>query len=538
MHTMHRRVAALATPVIVLSGLAVTTAPTATAVTHDPRPVAAAADWATSQLTNGLLTVRFSGTDFPDYGLSADLAISLAEVGGHGATVTAISDAVKANINSYVGDDGAGESYAGPLGKAAVLARAAGADPTSYGGENLVTRLEARVSTSGATAGRISDASAFGEFANVIGQAFAARALDDANSSLTGSATDFLLEQQCAAGWFRLEFSDPGAPDQSCAGDSGANPDTDVTALAVVLLGSQAGDPDVSTVLAKAVSWLQSTQKADGSFGGGTSTEAANANSTGLAGWALGERGSTAGAEKAATWLRQHQLANAGSCTVYAAADRGALSYDDGARRAAAVQALTPDTRGQYVRATAQALPALAWAAAGPGTVAPTLPTKQHFSQPGDQVTLEVSTANPGDVVCFALRGLAGTQVVADPSGRASIAVALPAGTEKRLYDASDSSGAVGSFRYLVLDATKLHVKPAKDAVEQGKAQAVKVRGLENNEKVKVLVDGEVVGRGHADRDGEFHLRFVRSLNLGKHKVRAVGQFDDRKGKASYRVVR
>jgi hypothetical protein len=535
--TMHRRVAALATPLLALSGLAVTGAPPATAVTHDPAPVSAGAAWATSQLTNDLLTVRFGGTDFPDYGLSADLAISLAEVGGHGATVTAISNAVAADIETYVGD-GTVESYAGALGKAAVLAEAAGADPASYGGVDLVARLEGRVGTSGATAGRIADASAFGDFANVIGQAYAVQALDEAGSSLTGSATDFLLEQQCAAGWFRLDFSDPGDADQSCDGDSGAMPDTDVTAFAVLLLRTQAADPDVSAALASAVTWMQSSQKADGSFGGGTSTEAANANSTGLAGWALGERGATVDAEQAATWLRQHQLANAGTCLPYAAADRGALAYNDAARSAAAAHALTPDTRDQYVRATAQALPALEWAAAGAGTVAPTLPTKQQFSRPGDRVTLEVTTANPGDVVCFALSGQAGTHVVADATGRAAAAVALPAGTEKRLYDATDSAGVVGSFRYLVLDKAKLKVKPGKAAVERGKAQTIKVAGLENKEKVKVFVDGKKVGKGKADRDGKFRVRFVRSLAPGKHKVKVVGQFPDRKGKATYRVVR
>src|SRR4051812_33085239 len=273
MSTAFRRVAVVAAPAMILSGLAIAAGPDAVAAPpYDQSPIAAASAWDSSQMTGNLLTTNFGGTEFKDYGLSADYAISLADVGGRAVTVSAISAAVANEVDSYV-SDGLGsptESYAGPLAKSIVLAKAAAADPTSYGGKNLVSLLEARVGTGAPShpTGRIADLSAFGDFANVFGQAYAAQALKSVGSPQTGAVTDFLLQQQCSTGFFRLNFADAAAADQSCDGASpAATPDTDVTAYAVIALRSQAGDPDVDTALSKAVAYLKATQKADGSFG-------------------------------------------------------------------------------------------------------------------------------------------------------------------------------------------------------------------------------------------------------------------------------
>ena len=82
------------------------------------------------------------------------------------------------------------------------------------------------------------------------------------------------------------------------------------------MLQDQKADPAVAAALDEATAWLGSQQGPDGSFG--------NANSTGIAGWALGVSGNTAAATAAAGWVRAHQLANAGACTTYAAQDDGA----------------------------------------------------------------------------------------------------------------------------------------------------------------------------------------------------------------------
>ena len=73
-----------------------------------------------------------------------------------------------------------GEPFFPDGAKAATFARVAGANPTSYGGVNLVTRLEERVSATAPIVGRIEDRSSFGDYANTLGQSYAVRALTEA----------------------------------------------------------------------------------------------------------------------------------------------------------------------------------------------------------------------------------------------------------------------------------------------------------------------------------------------------------------------
>jgi hypothetical protein len=530
MRTTLRRVAAVAAPALVLSGLSLVATPTAVAAPpYDPSPVAAGASWLTSQLNSAsLLSIRSGGVDFDDYGLSIDGGFAELSA-GNTAVATQIRDAVAVHINDYITGEAfgdAGSTYAGPTAKALVYAQASGGTPTSFGGVNLVTRLE---SVTGAS-GRIADVSTFGDFANTIGQSFAARGLTTAASAESAAATTFLLNQQCPAGFFRLAIGDAQCADNN-------SPDTDVTALAVLNLRSQVGSPVVDTALAKAVAWLQATQKADGSFGGGGPTAAPNANSTGLAGWALGESGASADAEQAAIWLRQHQLAKAGGCANSAAADKGAVSYDDTARTAAATTPLTVATRDQYVRATAQAIPALRWAPLGASMVAVVKPAKGEFKRAGSKVTVATTSANPGDLVCVSLRSDAPVAtLIADASGGASTAVTLPAGDGTSTYNVTDSGGAVATYSFEVLDKTKFKVKAAK-VVHRGDRVVVRISGLARDEKFKVLLDGTRVAKGKGTGKGSVTVQ-LRSGGLGGHRVKVVGQYADRKGKTSYRVVR
>ena len=63
------------------------------------------------------------------------------------------------------------------------------------------------------------------------------RALSLARSAEAGAARDFLLKQQCASGYFRLNFDKADVPSQSCAeGVAGSEADPDATALAVINL--------------------------------------------------------------------------------------------------------------------------------------------------------------------------------------------------------------------------------------------------------------------------------------------------------------
>ena len=72
------------------------------------------------------------------------------------------------------------------------------------------------------------------------------------------------------------------------------------------------------------------------------------------------------------------------------------MSYDDAARTAAATTPLTVGTRDQYVRATAQALPALRWAPLGPSTVADVKQAAGRFTHAGSAVTISATSREPG----------------------------------------------------------------------------------------------------------------------------------------------
>ncbi len=321
-----------------------------------PRSSAAgkAGTWLAGQLRHGL--IHNGQFDVDDYGLTADTALALRAVGHHPQALTDIRKALSRHVDAYTTFKT--DRYAGPTAKLLVVAEENGAAIHDFGGVDLVARLENRVIAGGPSAGRIQDKSAFGDFANTIGQVFAVRGLLGANSAAATSTLDFLLQQQCAQGYFRLDFTaDKQAVDQGCTAQDA--PDTDVTALAVVELWSiRDTSPQLRAALASAVAWLRTQQHANGAFGGGPTTSAANSNSTGLAGWALGLAGRCSVAGQAATWVRSQQVQ--GSLARHPA---GRPGRGDRLRpRRAEVRkahGITGPNRDQWRRATAQAAPAL-----------------------------------------------------------------------------------------------------------------------------------------------------------------------------------
>lgn len=339
------------------SGTADETTPPA----HATAPAATAADWLVSQLTGGL--VHNEQYDFDDYGLSVDTALALDQAGGHDDVVKQVGGKVADNVKSYVAPGYGTLTSAGATAKTLVLAQQIDADPTSYGGVDLVDSLQALVTAGGPAAGRLHDHvdprdKKAADYANVIAQAFGTWGLAAADSDAAPSATDFLLEQQCKDGWFRLSFTaDPRAEDQSCDGDRTSKPDVDATAFAVIALAGQADDDAVSESLDRAVGWLEQEQADDGSFATG-SPAVANSNSTGVAGWALAEADETGAAEQAASWLAAHEL-GVGACGPDGTA--GAVAYDDAALQTGTKNGIGKKTADQFRRATAQALPALRW---------------------------------------------------------------------------------------------------------------------------------------------------------------------------------
>ncbi len=530
MSTTHRRIAAVAAPVLAPM-LAVTLGVSAQPSYADATPSSSsAASWLAGQLTNGV--VHNDQYDFDDYGLSIDFALAFAELGGQPAALQSVSGALATHVHDYTEPGFGTDVSAGGTAKVLRLAQVSGADPRSFGGVDLVARLESLTGANGRIADDLTTPSD-PDFANVIGQAFAVQGLTAAGSPEAAAASGFLLAQQCAGGWFRLGFSPADSPDQSCNGASpAATPDTDVTALAVLALQARRSDPAVNQATTRAVSWLRSVQLPDGSFGGGTSTDTPNANSTGLAAAALGSVCAVAPADRAAAWVRALQVAAGQSGPL--APSVGAVAYDPAAKAAGQGSGITTATADQWRRATAQASLGLVW----DGTAAPTVrvvaPTT--FLKGGGVATVTITGAAAGERVCVS-DSAGGTATLTGTGSALTYDVHTARKDSKDITFSATTGPGSATDEVHVLGKARLKPRLAK-SVEQGERVSVRLKGLAVKEKVKVLVDGKKVDHGRASKKGVFKGRFLARLGLGIHKLKVVGAFANRVGTVTFRVVR
>lgn len=536
---MKLRPLAAVAAVFSLSVSAVAALPAPSASAADAGPGNAGAAWITDELENGLVVGSYVDTftdpqnptvvEYTDYGLSVDIALALDYLDPADPTADAISDALAADIENYVNEAQFGVPVnVGSLAKAAVLAQTVGDSATSYGGRNLIADLAARVTDTGSSpsAGRaVNDGF---DYANTLVQAFAVQALDAAGHAEAGAALDYLLLQQCAAGFFRGTLPAADAPDQTCDGGNGS-PSIDATALAVVAL-QDVGGPAVDAAVADAIAWLGTQQQADGSVGAEQ-----NANRTGLAGWAFELTGHADRAADAATWLRRHQVADPGTCDVYAPGLVGAVALDDAGYEALEDGMGLHDETAEVRRATAQALPALKSAPAA-GTEKVTAPT--GYVAAGTTATIRLSGLAPGDTVCVT-RGTQRKQARAGLTGRLSVAVSTGSGTADRTVAAVGTGGSIGQATLKVLGAQRLRVTLERATLPKGASQVVTVSKLAPREKFVIRVAGRVLERGKAGPLGKVRVRFPAAGAPGRVAVKVVGQFPStRKGAGSFRVTR
>ena len=256
---LRRAIGLVAVPGIALTTLAALPTAPALAADVDPAPLEAGSAWLVDQVTDGL--VHNDQFDFDDYGLSIDVALGLDAAGGQDATVQDITDAIADNIDFYVGYDyfpvpDEGELrhvLAGSIAKALVLAQTAGRDGTAYGGARTwSTELEDQVVDTGPAVGRIQDTfnpdvQFEADFANSFGQLLAVQGLDAAGSP--GRRSGHRVPARTSSA--RRASSGRTSP-RSTRPSSPATPtrqpesSTDVTALAVLALQSQADDTDVA----------------------------------------------------------------------------------------------------------------------------------------------------------------------------------------------------------------------------------------------------------------------------------------------------
>ena len=469
---------------------------------------------------------------YDDYGLTIDAAWALDAVGGHVLELAAMTTALEASIPSYV-------FSAGSAAKMDAFLLSQGIDNTDT--DDLTDEVESHIETVAPNDGRLVDPDP-NDFNSPLTQAFAVSALNNADSSLAGSARGFLLDQQCSPGFFRSSFSAKNASDQTCDGATSPTASVDTTAISVLMLQDQKSKPAVRTAIKKARAWLATNQAADGSFAGG------NANATGLAGWVLGladsaDTVSGLAAEKAAYWLRTHQLANAGTCTPFAAADDGAVVLDDLGYTNAKSGPLDALDTSVAVRATTQAAPALEFAAGqGPAVGVrsgeTTVTGPEGFVPAGSTQQLSILGA-PGNTVCVS-KGTSPyapdtrSTVVLDANGTATVPVVVPPGTGRFDVATEDAGTEQDLVHFAFLGKTTFDVK-VKPVVQKGAQVVVSLSGLAAGEDVTVTL-GAKTAVATAKANGKVKVKLV-ATKPGKQKVKAVGEFTNRKGKASLTVT-
>jgi len=410
---------------------------------------------------------------------------------------------------------------------------------TTIGTINLQSRLEALTASSAPIAGRIVDVStkdgvADGQdYANTLGQSFAAYALTKAGSSEAADAVSFLLKQQCPLGGFRLDFTaDKTADGQSCTDNTQAQ--TDSTAIALQQLDRIPATAPITAAKTAARTWLVGAQKTDGSWGGGTTTEASNANSTGLAASALGN---TAESEEAAQWLRDHQATDYNACDRLSG-ERGAIAYDNAGLADGRNSGITSDAdTDQWQRATSQALAAMAYLPEDTTPSVPVVTGPSGYLKAGTRRSMTTKGVAAGDQLCLTGPGAA---VQGTASGSTKLlAVTLPGGTGTRTYRVRDSWGHTDTGSVKVLGSKTLVVNRTKSQVKRSGWVTARVGGLASEEAAKIFYKGKLVRSGKATTAGWFSASFRVGSELGAQRIAGHGQYGDiRNGANTVRVVR
>jgi hypothetical protein len=383
---------------LLVAGLTIGAAPAHAHDEKDRTAKAIGAGWLIGRLDDGLLHAAYAdfvtGDPVPyvDYGGTVEAAYALDAV-GRTRLLPRITGALEDSVDSYItgADFGSPDDYyAGPTGKLLSLVADLGgaADPTSFGGQDLVTLMEGMTADEGAETGRIADAAAT-DYANVFGQIWAAHGLLAVDSAEAPAAVDYLLSTQCGDGFFPTYFDDSCDP---------ASAGPDATAFAIILLSDAAeSDPDLAAALDSATAWLVDWQARNGSFADDNGV--ANANSTGLSGWALGLEGRERAATKAAVWLRSLQVPGRG-CDGKLARQRGAVAYDKAAYKKGQAKGINRLAAGEWQTVGAQALPALAHA---PASHYPFQVAAPAHLRAGGQAGVQVAGLAPGERACVGI---------------------------------------------------------------------------------------------------------------------------------------
>ncbi|HXQ60029.1 MAG TPA: prenyltransferase/squalene oxidase repeat-containing protein [Acidimicrobiales bacterium] len=335
-------------------------APQSSAPSAQPTAAQAGAGWLGRQFHGAFIGTKST----PDPGSTAEAVLAFAAAGAGGTKARAAITWLTKHFESYVspgGVDDAGALATVILAAQVMGGRAAGVDPTAFGGRKAANDLVARLELTQRTSG--SDAGLFGasdpSFDGAFRQGLSLMAL--VNQGLGGSAAvaagvTWLQNQQCADGGWESYRSDLTTacpvPDPSTF----SGPDTNSTALAVEGLVAAGG-----TFPTSPLAFFESSQNTDGGFGFiGAASQSPDPDSTGLviqALVALGQQNNAAftqtGGATPFTALATFQL----GCSA-TKAQRGAYTFpgESGPNLLATLQAV-PGAAGVAFPLTAQSIP-------------------------------------------------------------------------------------------------------------------------------------------------------------------------------------
>lgn len=280
--------------------------PAATTVRQD------AITWLAPQVTaEGALMSPY--TNAPDPSLTAQAALGLAGAGADPAIVHRMTGWLEAHVADFVAPGGSVDSP-GALSWLILVAHATDADPTDFGGVDLVTRLSATQQPDGLFGA--GDATYDGTFR----QGLSLVALASVGRSNPAGLT-WLATQQCADGGYVALRTDTSIPCPAVDPSTFAGEDTNSTAMAAMAL-HLAGD---TVAAGRATDWLESVRTPAGGFPYlGDSSLEQDANSTGLVSLAIRTVSGTQDAGSVAA-LASLQVPASGD-----PADRGGIAFQAG----------------------------------------------------------------------------------------------------------------------------------------------------------------------------------------------------------------
>ena len=192
---------------------------------------------------------------------------------------------------------------------------------------------------------------------------------------------------------------------QGCVeGAAGSEADADATALAIInLIKAHEKSKPVQDAVDKAAAWLADKQRNSGGVRGGATISKLNTNTTALSGYALGLAKNTDAAMLAARWVRRNQPVDKYKCRTALTRELGAVAYRGSSVSDARSGGISEDARGEWQRATAQAILGLQWAPASPYKLE--VRRKWRRVRAGHKPPFKVFGLAPGERGCLQVKG-------------------------------------------------------------------------------------------------------------------------------------